>query len=95
MSDYTPTTEHVRNFCAGGAGYIDGPSFDRWLAADRKAQRADAWDESAEATAEWMAHNPRPSGVPHDPPRNPYREEAQAALRARADRIEAGDHDAE
>ena len=35
--------------------------------------RADAWDEAAEATPEWMANNPSPAGVPIDPPRNPYR----------------------
>jgi hypothetical protein len=33
---------------------------------------AQAWDDSAEATADWMAHNPGPSGIPADPPRNPY-----------------------
>lgn len=26
----------------------------------------------AEATAEWMANNPSPAGIPQDPPRNPY-----------------------
>lgn len=31
------------------------------------------WDEGAEATIEWMANNPSPTGVPHDPPINPYR----------------------
>jgi hypothetical protein len=33
---------------------------------------AGAWDEAAEATAEWMSNNPTPAGVPVDPPRNPY-----------------------
>ncbi len=32
-----------------------------------------AWDEAAEATADWMSNNPSPSGIPHDPPSNPYR----------------------
>lgn len=31
-----------------------------------------AWSEGAEATAEWMANNPGPSGIPIDPPSNPY-----------------------
>jgi hypothetical protein len=31
------------------------------------------WDDAAEATAEWTANNPGPGGVPHDPPRNPFR----------------------
>lgn len=33
---------------------------------------AEVWDEAAEATAEWMATNPGPSGIGSDPPRNPY-----------------------
>lgn len=33
---------------------------------------ADVWDEAAEATADWMARNPSPAGIPHDPPPNPY-----------------------
>lgn len=32
----------------------------------------EAWDEAAEATSEWMWNNPSPSGIHHDPPRNPY-----------------------
>lgn len=44
-----------------------------WLMAREMAARAEAWDEAAEATAEWMANNPSPAGVPIDPPRNPYR----------------------
>lgn len=38
--------------------------------------QAQTWDEAAEATAEWMATNPGPSGIPADPPRNPYRDDA-------------------
>lgn len=38
--------------------------------------RAEAWREGAESTAEWMANNPGPSGIPHDPPTNPYEREA-------------------
>ncbi len=30
------------------------------------------WEEAAEAISEWMWNNPSPSGIPHDPPRNPY-----------------------
>jgi len=37
--------------------------------------KAVLWDEGAEATAEWMANNPGPSGIPHDPPHNPYRKD--------------------
>lgn len=33
---------------------------------------AAAWEEGAEATAEWISNNPGPSGIPADPPRNPY-----------------------
>lgn len=34
--------------------------------------RAQAWDEGFEAGATWSSSGP--SGVPHDPPRNPYHE---------------------
>lgn len=39
------------------------------VAADVAAR---AWDEAAEAVADWMSINPGPSGIPHDPPANPY-----------------------
>jgi hypothetical protein len=45
--------------------------------ADLEAAKAEAWDEAAEAVADWMSNNPSPSGIPHDPPRNPYDGEAQ------------------
>lgn len=34
---------------------------------------AELWDQVAEATAEWIVNNPGPSGIPIDPPQNPYR----------------------
>ena len=34
--------------------------------------KAEAWDEAAESVTDWMWNNPSPSGIPHDPPRNPY-----------------------
>jgi hypothetical protein len=46
--------------------------YDAARLADRDAALARAWDQGAEATAEWTANNPGPSGVPHDPPSNPY-----------------------
>lgn len=33
---------------------------------------AEAWYDAAEQTADWMASNPGPSGIPRDPPTNPY-----------------------
>lgn len=46
------------------------------LTADRTkaldAMKAQVWDEAAEAVADWMSNNPSPSGIPQDPPRNPY-----------------------
>lgn len=39
---------------------------------EQLSDQAQAWDEGAEATAEWMASNPGPSGVGSDPPSNPY-----------------------
>ena len=38
---------------------------------------ARVWDEAAEAVADWMSNNPSPSGIPHDPPRNPYADEIE------------------
>ena len=40
--------------------------------------KAEAWDEAAEAVSDWMWNNPSPSGIPHDPPRNPYADEIEA-----------------
>ena len=37
-----------------------------------RASAEAAWNEGFEASSEWMANNPGPSGIPHDPPRNPY-----------------------
>jgi hypothetical protein len=50
----------------------DRATIQRLRAEHIKRLQAEAWDEAAEATAEWMANNPSPSGIPHDPPRNPY-----------------------
>lgn len=44
-----------------------------WVPAERVAEaRAEGWDEGFEASFEWVANNPGPSGIPHDPPRNPH-----------------------
>lgn len=70
MSDYTPTTEEVRNQYSGlstahsnhaGQVYINFAEFDRWLA-EVKAQ---AWEEGYDSGAErnYM-----------DSPSNPYRQ---------------------
>lgn len=32
------------------------------------------WEEASEAISDWMWNNPSPSGIPVDPPRNPYEE---------------------
>lgn len=36
------------------------------------SEMGQTWEESAEATADWMSNNPGPTGIPHDPPSNPY-----------------------
>lgn len=68
--------------CNSLRGETDGPNSPRhaWHLADEvldsdwlRNLKADLWDEAAEATAEWVANNPYPSGIPVDPPRNPYR----------------------
>lgn len=33
---------------------------------------AGAWDEGFEASSDWIANTPGPSGTSSDPPRNPY-----------------------
>ena len=37
-----------------------------------RERNAEIWDEAVEATHDWMANNPSPSGTPIDPPSNPY-----------------------
>lgn len=69
MSDYTPTTDDVRESATCGHDYswLTDEQFDRWLA----SVKADAWDEGyREGISE--AH----PWVPTDPPsgRNPHRE---------------------
>lgn len=47
MSDYTPTTEEVREAAGGSLNYITSDEFDRWLAAHDAEVRADEREESA------------------------------------------------
>jgi hypothetical protein len=63
----------------GEYGYLGRPECDQFVepllpVVERllAEQGTQAWQESAEATADWMATNPGPSGIPHDPPTNPY-----------------------
>lgn len=39
-----------------------------------RAANAEAWEEGFEAAATWRKNNPGPSGIPLDPPLNPYSE---------------------
>ena len=66
MSDYTPTTEEVRNSYASWSDAY--PEFDRWLA----EVKAEAWEEGAIATA--MYFDPPKLSEPT----NPYRQEHDA-----------------
>lgn len=75
MSDYTPTTEVVRDsFCESYADHLSGfkrEEFDRWFAEEiRKAQEG-AWYLGA-ITATNYALNGSPSL-----PENPYEKESQ------------------
>ena len=36
------------------------------------SEKAEAWAEGAEATADWIGRNPSAAGIPADPPLNPY-----------------------
>lgn len=49
MSDYTPTTDQVRErYCAGWTGRVSdeyGEAFDRWLDQALREAKAEAWDE--------------------------------------------------
>ena len=64
MSDYTPTTDEVRDHYASYPGARFTPEtaerFDRWLA----SVKAEAWDEGWEEGVSW----------PHGKLQNPYRE---------------------
>lgn len=63
MSEYTPTTEEVRNDWASGIDPAGRRAeFDRWLA-EVKAQ---AWEEGQDAELERLAEEP--------PRPNPYRQ---------------------
>lgn len=65
--------ERIEKVLRNHATSFPGPVADALMEIVREAQEQ-AWDDSAEATADWMSNNPSPSGVPHDPPRNPYEE---------------------
>lgn len=76
MSDYTPTTEEVRN------AYIEDefgiprefhllPGFDRWLA----SVKAEAWDEGHHAGRLNETYRDHTRNFWRTPPTNPYREQ--------------------
>jgi len=51
MSDYTPTTEEIRNLVTDWVdvgGVVDGPEFDRWLAAHDREVAAKAVEAAQE-----------------------------------------------
>ena len=88
MTDYTPTTEEVRDGwvevqnawwpgCPDNWDDLKAAEFDRWLA-EVKAQ---AWDEGQLALLEYMRVPLYPSNgdEPRNPkqPRNPYRQEGE------------------
>jgi len=101
MTDYTPTTEWVR-VCVGYAKAMardrtlpveaarrEGYDwFDRWLASERKAQRAEALRDAAR----WLNSFEGPGGRTslHDQ----VGRDLIRLLNERAEWIEAGDHDA-
>lgn len=88
-----PTPEQIRANYVGGCCTEDdtikewkaaGERFDAWLAADRKAQRAEAWDEGRDAGVSDETRASKCTGSSGcdctAPTANPYR-------------IEAGDHE--
>ena len=87
--DYTPTIGEVRDLFIYGAWEgsrngcdddLNGAEFDRWLAADRKVQRAEAVRQELIKFADWIFANDVEDWS-----------EVIREARTRADRIEGGD----
>lgn len=80
MSDYTPTTEEVRDtyegvYACGCCAMPDEESlaqFDRWLAEHGRQVAEKAWDEGALAQEYWIT-NPN-----YEVEENPYRKAVQS-----------------
>ena len=72
MTDYTPTTEEVRNRYLSEVFPEDEAEFDRWLA----EVKAEAWDEGHDAGVqlERLRNSEFPYGTVNA---NPYREETE------------------
>jgi len=79
MTEYTPTTEDIRyRLEHRQSAPLEEGAFDRWLTADRKAQRAEAVDILLTDLQRYWVGTGDPSGDPvvaflADYP-NPYRE---------------------
>ncbi|WP_102508123.1 hypothetical protein [Sanguibacter massiliensis] len=71
MSDYTPTTEQVREAASpSGAVAVEPDAFSRWLAAHDRETAARAWDEGYTVGYGDGTDDRDPDESP-----NPYREE--------------------
>ena len=70
MSDYTPTTEEVRNRYLSEVFPEDEAEFDRWLSQVKAA----VWDEAIEAQLETQS---AVRGITIQIAPNPYREEIE------------------
>lgn len=78
VSEYTPTTDEVRDAWASwtnafsrGRG-IGKDEFNRWLAAHDRQVQAEAWDEGYSTGLDYMSQW---LDGDEDEPENPYREE--------------------
>lgn len=82
MSEYTPTTEQVRNFWASDGTHQPAAKsydftesrdeFDRWLARVRRDAAKAAWDEACEAFAWCRDNGPIEDALPYVVEHNPY-----------------------
>lgn len=76
MSEYTPTTNEVREQWGNAVDYYRSPQqrlpgFDRWLSELIRKEREEAWDEGFQGCAEWYEiHHWQHTEVFED---NPYR----------------------
>ena len=90
-TEYTPTTEDVRDAYREQSDGCDFPTrqdwyeyvasgggegeFDRWIVEHNRALSEKRWDEGYESGVSDVANHATPSGNSIDPERNPYRKE--------------------
>lgn len=75
IHEWVPEHRHDPNYGGPDCAACWMADFDRALAADRKAQRAEAWQEGFDDRRDWLAYRKDPR-VSAPLPVNPYREDS-------------------